>query len=249
MLVVIRSLKVTFWKWYIPFGQKIGTQGKPFASLHLVLLPTKLTKPLVSSNVALEWRGLFCTADLHAHFFSPPLLPELSIAAAGGRSSSVFLEANQVDLSMRRSGCPTAYIRPFFPATTTTRKPRELPPQPQTTTSASTNSSTTSSTNTISTNTNCRPYVASSSKFTLYGWVIVWCHLEMCHITFYCQSNEKSKFTGWNQLPLHRKQSNILKTYHWERSFALSPRPPLLSTLWPETKYSDQYSPKVHVWA
>ena len=49
-----------------------------------------------NTDKALEWRGLFCTGgDLHAHFFSPSQLPELSIAAAGGRSSSVFLEANQ----------------------------------------------------------------------------------------------------------------------------------------------------------
>ena len=50
-----------------------------------------------NTDKALEWRGLFCTGgDLHAHFFSPSQLPELSIAAAGGRRSSVFLEANQV---------------------------------------------------------------------------------------------------------------------------------------------------------
>ena len=86
---------------------------------------------------ALEWRGLFCTGDLHAHFFSPHL-PELSNAAAGGKSSSVFLEANQVE---GRHEEEWGALRPtsdssFLPPETFTET--TSPPTPGTTTATTT---------------------------------------------------------------------------------------------------------------
>ena len=134
----------------ITFGQKTGKQGKPFASLGLVLLPTKLTKPLVWSNVALEWRGLFCTADLHAHFFSPPLSPPRTEHCGGRRQEQLGLfRGKSSSSSMRRSRLPYSLHPPLL----SSHQHQKQTPPPETTTS---------STRFTSTSTNIKPSVTSS---------------------------------------------------------------------------------------
>ena len=144
----------------------------------------------------MEWRGLFCTADLHAHFFSPPLSPRTEHCGGRRQEQLGLFRGKSSSSSMRRSRCPTAYIRPFLPPTTIRnhqhhhhQKPPVPPPPSETTSSTSTNSSTT---RTTIISTNSKPSVTSSSL-----WAIYTCWHPMLDVPYsLLLSIECRKFTG-----------------------------------------------------